>query len=368
MSTPTPEHERPWAPAELDALEDRLDARGPEPAWPVELTQASRDRIVERLASYRAIERHAQALLTVDPPADRIAFVLQAARSDAAAPVAMSPPEPVRGPSASWWRRMWFVPALATAGAAALAVVVVMQAPRGSSTASSEPTIASNADARSNAAEPPRPTLAEQGAIASSELRTQQEGSARGTAVVESPIEADGDDGRRARSKTPSAPETPAEEPPPSPDVATTRNVSGGTGGLGGAARGDAPRPASPGAGPSLAKPKSAPAGGAPAAEPKRPAEAEKKDEQQRGQQQEQLPPAERLARADAARRRGDCAAARSDYQQVVAQGTTKQRARARAGLSLCAERDGDAQAASELAAKARQDDPSIDAWIDAQR
>ncbi|MBX7082385.1 MAG: hypothetical protein K1X88_24480, partial [Nannocystaceae bacterium] len=135
---------------------------------------------------------------------------------------------------------------------------------------------------------------------------------------------------------------------------------------LGGAARGAAPRPASPGAAPPPAtKPKAPPTSTGPAAEPK---SEKEKDPSGGAKQREQISPAERLARADAARQRGDCSAARGDYQQVVEQGTAKQRARARAGMSLCAERDGDAQAAAELASKARQDDPGIDAWIDAQR
>ncbi|MBX7084339.1 MAG: hypothetical protein K1X88_34355, partial [Nannocystaceae bacterium] len=240
MSTPTPEHERPWAPAELDALEDRLEASASEPAWPVELPQASRDRIVQRLASYRAIERHAQALLTAEPPADVIARVLQAARSsDAAVPIAA--PSTSVAPAASWWRRMWFVPALATAGAAALAVIVVMQAPGGPSSAASEPTVARNVDVRTDAAQPRRPTLAEQGAIAASETRKQAEGSDRGAAVVESARSGDDD---QTQPITTAAPDPAAAEEAdrrrtPTPEPAK-RSVGGAGAGLGGAARGDA--------------------------------------------------------------------------------------------------------------------------------
>jgi hypothetical protein len=76
----------------------------------------------------------------------------------------------------------------------------------------------------------------------------------------------------------------------------------------------------------------------------------------------------DRLARADAARHRGDCAAARPDYQRVVATGTAKQRARARAGLALCLERAGEREAARELFDQARADDAAIDAWISTER
>ena len=76
----------------------------------------------------------------------------------------------------------------------------------------------------------------------------------------------------------------------------------------------------------------------------------------------------DRLARADAARRRGDCASARPDYQRVVATGTPKQRARARAGLALCLERAGERDAARELFDQARADDAGIDAWISTER
>ncbi|HET6583743.1 MAG TPA: hypothetical protein VFG69_09850, partial [Nannocystaceae bacterium] len=76
----------------------------------------------------------------------------------------------------------------------------------------------------------------------------------------------------------------------------------------------------------------------------------------------------ETLTRADAARRRGDCAAAVPSYESVRKSGARQQRARALVGLALCAEAAGDASRANDLFAQARAEDSEIDAYIDSVR
>lgn len=338
---PVSDNERTFVPAELDVLEDSLELPADAaPRMPAELDDGARTRIHGALIRYRAIERHAQALLREhEPPTSVIAAVLAEARAAAANPVVSAPVPRRRG---SWLRALWIVPSVAALAGAAVVAVIITQQPKSSSSASqtiarAEPPPSS---APAPAAAPASPPLADastvqrgddlRGAGARDELEFAESAAAERAPAAEPELlrarpDASKDDDdlvarREKKSKSSGAagpPPTvvPGASAPKSPAKPTTKNVEPPT----------SPTPAEEGA-------------------------------------------VDRLARADAARRRGDCASARPDYQRVVATGTPKQRARARAGLALCLERAGERDAARELFDQARADDAGIDAWISTER
>ncbi|MBC8069097.1 MAG: hypothetical protein IAG13_12250, partial [Deltaproteobacteria bacterium] len=81
-----PHNERPWAPAELDALEDALD-RLDAPQLPATLSAEQAQRIGGRLANYRAIASLSRELLSSHAaPPSAIAAALAEARAAAVVP------------------------------------------------------------------------------------------------------------------------------------------------------------------------------------------------------------------------------------------------------------------------------------------
>jgi hypothetical protein len=357
------DNERTFVPAELDVLEDALELPADvAPRVPMDLGDDARDRIHGALIRYRAIERHAQALLREhEPPASVLAAVLAEARAAAAMPIAppVAPPiapAPATRRAASWLRALWIVPSVAAIAGAAV-VGVIMTRPESSPTAVSPS--ASQAVARAEAPSssgpagaPTLPPLAD-----ASTLRREDEGTVRGA----------GTKGDARLAEAVAAERDAAPDPEPEPEMRRAR-ADGWGDDL--AARPNAARPkktSSDPAGPAVAPGGAAPKSPAPSS-PAKPATKNADLPTPPTQVPAEDGAVDRLARADAARRRGDCAAARPDYQRVVTIGTTKQRARARAGLALCLERAGEREAARELFDQARADDAAIDAWISTER
>lgn len=356
------DNERTFVPAELDVLEDALELPADAaPRLPVDLDDDARARIHGALIRYRAIERHAQALLREhEPPASVLAAVLAEARAAAASPVA---PAPAARRAGSWWRALWIVPSVAAlAGAAAVAVMITRSDSSSEAASPSATQAVARAESPStaaptSAAAPTSPPLAD-----ASTLQRGDDGTPRGAGA-----RAEGALAEAAAEERDAAPE-------PEPELRRARSDAPGDSDVAGNsddARDDlharrekksSGTSAPPAIAPGAAAPKS------PAKPSTKNVDAPPKPAPTPAEDEAEVGAVDRLARADAARRRGDCDAARPDYQRVVAIGTTKQRARARAGLALCLERAGEREAARELYDQARADDAAIDAWISTER
>jgi tetratricopeptide (TPR) repeat protein len=75
------------------------------------------------------------------------------------------------------------------------------------------------------------------------------------------------------------------------------------------------------------------------------------------------------LARADSARRKGNCDHARSIYDEVIAASPSAQiTAQAKAGIGLCLEQDRRDAEATNFYEQARRGNPAIDTWISQER
>lgn len=377
-------HERPFAPAQLDVLEDALELpAGSEPTWPEAMDDGMRSQVRTALRSYGAIGIHARSvLLSRDPPAHLLRAMIAQAHADVARPA--MPDVPVVAPTRSWWSRRaaWLVPSLGAAVAATAVVIVVTQRPQAESastvamTGAADRGTANEAERKAEAKSESAPLLARRdvveteaeagrgaglietaitapppGAVAEPTERAAREAQDKETA--EEKLEArdnspDDDLGRSDRGRnTPTAGRRPSEDPPAPASPKKPSSRPGGSA-AGGNATPQSPEP-SPEAPADPAKPKAGPKPDA------------KKDS----------PPPnldDRLANADAARERGDCESARRDYDSVIGSGSSRQRARARAGKALCLERAGDDSGARKLLDQARTDDPSVDAWVDQQR
>ncbi|HWB73534.1 MAG TPA: hypothetical protein VG755_01240 [Nannocystaceae bacterium] len=374
-----PNNERPWAPAELDALEDALESLAQSEAHPLPGTLApeQQQRIAERLASYRAIAGLSRELLTahVAPPS-AIAAAIAEAHASVQPGAGGSPVAAPQEPTVSWWsraKRLWLVPALASAGVGALVVVFSINASK------PEATVAANAPATTDAA------IRQESAPTKSDAKTSQplamaepredgdgktgfelEATERGAAAAEAVPEAtrgrlrdrklaEEDDGEAQRRQSGELEESATKNEKKKSVVADDKPKD---------------QPATPSPDP------------APPAEPKSPAKAKPATKPSNTTPSGGLPGAsggggadvsqaaigDILVRADRARRSGDCAAARRDYDTVIDRGDRKQRARAKAGTALCLEREGSEASAADLIAGARQDDPGIDAWIADER
>lgn len=365
------DNERTFVPAEIDALEDALEqAPTSVLSLPSTLDDDARARIHDVLVRYRAIERHAQALLVAEPPAALLADVIAQARAAVATPTVEPAPEPARPSLWSRLKALWIVPTLAGVGATALVLVMINRPAGDAAPTASEPParVAANDRAAAAKAEAMPPLAQAEGrAKEEDDLRT-----ARGQGVVDDvtatakPAEqateleeqlqtelrrSARDEAKKNKSATndpapavdpfgePSPRAEPKSTPPATKKPAKPASGAGGSSVPGGV---PTPTPTTPSAGPKAPLPDN----------------AEKDDTSAQ----------ERLTRADAARRRGDCTSARPDYDRVVETGTSKQRARARAGIALCLERSGDDAGARSLIDRARQDDAQIDAWVDAER
>lgn len=344
---PGSDNERTFVPAELDVLEDALEqSLFDDVRLPTTLDNDARARVHGTLIHYRAIQRHAQALLLRDdPPAAVLAHVLAQARAAVAAPVTILQPRT----EASLWSKLkavWYLPSIAAVGGAAI-VLVMFTRPRGDTLTSdaavanetsialaqrspsvASPTMPALADA--SASEVPAPEEARGGGLFSAKLEAQA-GDNFGTAQTAG--EGAVADDAKTRSARVDAPVDGTRKskvaPAPKPSAAPARDVA-------------------PGASPAAPTPES--------------------DNRGRAGPEKPSSPQDQLERANQARRSGDCDGARTDYQQVVVRGSAKQRAQARAGLALCLERSGEAKAAKALIEQARADDPGIDGWLDAQR
>jgi len=347
------DNERTLVPAEIDVLEDALEqAPSSVLSLPSTLDDDARTRIHDVLVRYRAIERHAQALLRVEPPAAVLAAVMAEARAAAVPSI----------------KALWIVPSLAAVGATALVLVMVTQTKTSDDARSSSPapTTVAAAERKADAKSEAMPPLAQAEGRANDGVAEQED--QRGAGLVDDVTAIDAakpsenaevttrlEESSRAEKRRSANVDTPSDPAPsvdpfaPKPEPkATPRSTpkappkptkpSSGTGG----APGGVPTPTTPNAGP----------------------KSPKSDEDEKAAPTGQ----ERLSRADAARRRGDCNTARPDYDQVVETGTSKQRARARAGIALCLEQAGDTAGARSLIDRARQDDAQIDAWVDAER
>lgn len=378
--------ERPFAPADLDVLEDALELpAGREPAWPASMDEGMRAQIGGALRSYEAIGVHARrVLLAPDPPKHILDAVIAQARAEVVHPV--MPDAPVVAPPRRWWSRpvAWLVPSFGAA-IAAVAVFVVMQPREDEATVASAPAVQSAAKSEDKGAAAP-PMLA---------MRDDDASGADGDRgaglvvppVTTSPRPADGfGEGepseeqaeRRARNTESARAQTADKE---KDDLARPS-----AGPIPGAGRGDANDPPSPASPPATKKPASRPGGSStggvggstPRAEPAEPASpSAPKSPQKSAPKPEPKPDAkkdappsldDRLSQGDAARNRGDCQAARREYDAVIAAGSSRQRARARAGKALCLERGGQSDEARKLLDQARSEDPSVDDWVDAQR
>ena len=126
MTDPGPT--RPFAPAELDAIEDALEQLHGDDEFRVTALTDGGDAIVrERLASYRAISRLSRDVLrSYEAPAHVLERVRALARESA---VATASPAMEEAPSRpSLWQRMrgaWTVPLFATAVTAGVVALVV---------------------------------------------------------------------------------------------------------------------------------------------------------------------------------------------------------------------------------------------------
>jgi hypothetical protein len=363
------DNERTFVPAEIDALEDALEL-SPMSALtlPSALDDDARARIHAALVRYRAIEHHAQALLRVEPPASILADVIARARAAAAEPAAVSPTPAAEVPS--FWlrlRALWIVPSLAAVGATALVLVMVTNDAKDEAAVADAPArvaSAERADAKSDGATPQAPPPIAQ----ATDLRPAEEELQRGIGLVDDPssidaAKADADaeaepfaartsvEEQKRRTKR-EAPQDPAPEPVVTPSAGPK------------APKSPAKSNTTPSAKPSSNAGGRAMPGGVPTpAEPQSP-----RADNLGADEKDKTSVATRLSQADTARKRGDCTAARVDYDHVIERGTSKQRARARAGIALCLERAGDETGARALIDQARKDDAAIDAWVDANR
>jgi hypothetical protein len=74
------------------------------------------------------------------------------------------------------------------------------------------------------------------------------------------------------------------------------------------------------------------------------------------------------IARGDRARQKANCTLARKEYDQALADGDARVRARAHAGIGLCQAWAGDAEGAADSYARARELDPEIAKFIEEER
>jgi len=352
---------RPFSPAELSAIEDALEQLASDDAFVLgPLGSAEADAAVrERLASYRAITRLTRdALAAHEAPAHVLDRVRALARESAhAVPSTTDAEAPARK---SFWSRIraaWTIPMLATAAAAVLVVVIVVPtreaanvaqapaapAPSSSTTPSSAPVIDGLVEKRADER------------LAMATEQRQEEGEVRGgaalapaeTAKDASRMEPSRDDELRRSRGAKDEPAKERAESKPKADAKPKPSIDP-----------QAPTPKAPPA--PATKPTDTPSSGG-AGDGKGPGGGLDEHDDRKAN-------LDALARADAARRSGDCAAAVKIYDSLRTHADRKTRARAKAGLALCAERAGDAARASDLLTQARKDDAAIDQWVEAER
>lgn len=391
-----------FSPVQLDALEDALED--------LELSGIPAEfdddvAVSGRLSEYRdLLQLSREALPPVDVPAGVLDSVLAAARDEAALPSVASPPRPDDAAESKtpWWRRfsVW-MPALAVGASAALVLVMV----RGTlSDAEPASTTVATADASKDM------SAAKDGALLerAGELRAaaepladaddplggampQSRGRLRGSAAVD---RGQGDDAaaqdapeEEAEMDEETSPAVPPTAPSPEPtDPEPTDKVlyEKSKGGPPKASKEHTakPRKASPSRTSGKkqdvpmplpeSKPSPKPAPAEPEAKSKSKSDAKPKPEPPAGGGT--VPggssdaPSESLSSADANRRKGRCGSARSVYRTLVDHSDATIRARALAGLGLCALSEGDEKGADAYFSRARKADSSIGSFISRER
>ncbi len=385
-----------FSPVQLDALEDALEDLELS-GIPLEFEDDV--AVSGRLSEYRdLLQLSRDALPSVEVPAGVLDSVLAAARDEAALPSVGASPRADGSAQAQtpWWKRLsLWIPGLAVAASAALVLVMVQ-----GTLSESEPADATLA--RADAAE--EKPASKSGAVlergdelrAAAELPAEEaeeeerfglgapesRGRLRGSAAVDRAgeddkallEEADADDAEAPAAALPSAPaaEVVPADPEPTdkviydkakgaapaskernakPSKASAPRTSG--------KKQDAPEP-EPQQGP---KPKPTPK----KPESKAPAPAPGGGSGAAGDGSAPEP-SESLASADANRRKGRCSAARSVYRGLVDHSDAKFRARALAGLGLCALADGDETGADAYFSRARKADSGIGSFISRER
>ena len=379
-----------FSPVQLDALEDALED--------LELTgippEFEDDPAVSgRLAEYRdLLQLSREALPSVEVPTGVLDSVLAAARDEAALPAVA--PQPRRDDAAEskppWWKRLsLWVPGLAVCASAAL-VLVMLQGTLGdaepatatvgqakakaeqqvefASKSSPPGVLRKDGDALQAAAEPAMDPSSEDGRIGLG--APQSRGRLRGSAAVEgaagdfeSALENEEDQRAEADAMPAEVPSGALPEPEPEPEPTDKvlydekERVSPGPSKKQTSKKTPAPSrpsetkrdaPSSKGGGTKKPKPK-APGGGA-------------------VERQDDADSSASLATADRNRRTGRCTAARGLYRGLVDHADASVRARALAGLGLCALADGDDKGAEAYFSRARKANPGIGGFISRER
>ncbi len=378
-----------FSPVQLDALEDALEDLELS-GIPVEFEDDV--AVSGRLSEYRdLLQLSREALPSVEVPMGVLDSVLAAARDEAGLPAVGASPgtEAAAESKPPWWRRLsLWVPALAVAASAALVLVMVQ-----GTLSDADP--AAETVARADAPEPSASkteALLERG----EELRAAADpftdgaedgerfglgsppasrGRLRGSAVADGAGEKDEAVLEEANAQEAEEPEPPAATPsaPPADAEPTDKVIYDNAKGTGTAPskerkakpskpspprtsgkKHDAqPKPA-PNSQPSSKVPSKAPGGGVAGGASTTPAPSKT--------------PTEALAAADGSRRKGACTSARSVYRGLVDHGDPKMRARALAGLGLCALSEGDEDGADAYFSRARSADSGIGSFISRER
>lgn len=373
-----------FSPVQLDALEDALED--------LELAGIPADLdddgvVAGRLCEYRELlQLSREALPAVEVPPGVLDGVLATARHDAATSDAAGQEASAPATEASWWRRLsLWIPVLAVGASAALMLVLV----RGTLGVDAEPdsgSVVARAQEQPEGSAPAKDS-APDGAVLGREDELQ--------AVAEPAASAEADDDlafgeARGRLRGSAAGEGSASkrdgrwalqgDDPLSPD----------------AMNGDAPSVEPPQAeaeptdkivyndASDSKKTRRAPSKGSGAAAPNKPSSAKASKPKEKAQSapmpeaDEEAPraggaadgpgPTDRLAAAERDRARGRCASARPVYDALISDADASVRARALAGLGLCALAAGDGARAESFFAKAKAADASVGAFISRER
>lgn len=345
-----------FSPADLDRLEDALEDLELASA-PGELSDD--DPVAQRLSEYRELMLLARdAMPLEDVPGGLLDGVIAQARQAAAAAPAAAAPAP-----SFWsrWRLGVWVPALAFAGSAAL--LLVMLVPKGSEPNSTEGAAAphggaSKADAKTDAP-------AADGRLAFAEPAREEKGS-----LVEGELRAGGVAiGERAPAPALAEPSPEQAEAPnddeavPAAEAPLRRKAASGGKDMPspGATAGTKPAPKAPSTSGGSTKGKSEPS-----PDPLGGADTGKRDEDQAPEKKADGGDLwSEISRADADRRGGSCGLAKMRYDKLRKADDARVRARALAGVGLCAAASDDMATAKKLLAQARAADPDVSGFID---
>lgn len=319
-----------FSPEELDRLEDALENL--EDATPSELLEAMDDApeaVRNRLLEYRALlVATRDALELQDVPPGLLDGVLAQARTAAESEVLTVDPEPAD--ERSWWSRVrkgLLVPVLAVAGSTALILLVVKPSTDDlpSSTMQAEDQAAA---AKTQTAEPAlqaklEPGDAADGAEAEAEPEPNATPASPVTEIATSRVAVEDDEASEDQAKVPAG-----RADAPSAGAGVIGGVSEESKNKGSKADKDAPAEAGEGGSPRW----------------------------------------DLIARGDRARRDGDCATARKEYEQALDDADDRVRSRAYAGLGLCEDRVGRGGAAEEFYGRARDLDPEVEGFLSSER